>query len=179
MLHADTPGIGPELLPGFHEAGGGERNFVVSDPAKGVVSERLGGGRGVEVYGVGFSRLRDRVGKPGHQIAVGVDDGAAVTGADVLKGEGFEEGGLSRSGLADQVCVKEPVGLSEAERDGGGAGVGAREEGDAGGGAHVPQVIGATNRCQDKKRAIPTPSFSIDNQESTGKPVYSKEARQQ
>lgn len=61
MLHAHAPGIGPELFPGFHEAGCGKRDFVVSDAAEGVVSVWLIGRWSVEVYEVSFSLIRNGV----------------------------------------------------------------------------------------------------------------------
>jgi hypothetical protein len=63
-----------------------------------------------------------------HKIAVGIDEGAAAAGADVLQNQVFKKRRFAGAGLANDVEVRELASLLDAEKAMLVAGIGAGED---------------------------------------------------
>ena len=116
MLHANPPGIGPELVEGLKKAGSGEGDLVVADLSERIISKSL-----LQVWRVevdNFARLfghRDR-GNTGRQIAMWVDQSEAAACTEVPQCKCFKKRRFSNPGLADDVHVGKAVSLPDTEK---------------------------------------------------------------
>jgi hypothetical protein len=59
---------------------------------------------------------------------MGVDEGAAAAGVDILDDEVLKQGRFADAGFADDIKVEKAVGLLDAERKVAAAGVGPRKD---------------------------------------------------
>ena len=105
MLQTWSPTLAPEVPERGDHAGGGERMALGRNVRKRIEADGTIGIAGVKVADtVGAFRrdaIRDRLGK----VAVGVDDGDAFPGHDVVHGEVEERRALSGARLPHQVDV--------------------------------------------------------------------------
>src|SRR5262249_54773335 len=143
VLHPRPPGVEPSLLEDLDEARDRKRALGRRD-------------RGERVEG--HPRPRRRIAEDGilpappgepsldavHEIAMGVDDRAAVAFADILPEERLKEGGLPRAGLPDEVHMAPAVGATDTEETADAAIIGAAEE---------REVLGHGCHCRGLRRA--------------------------
>src|ERR1700761_7734875 len=106
MLHADAPGVRPELPERLDEAGDRERNLIGTNAPERVVSIWLRGIGSVEIDDSPSLVCRHGVIDPLNKIAVWVYKGEAALCFGVLKGKRFEKRRLADAGLADDVQVQ-------------------------------------------------------------------------
>lgn len=96
-----------------------------------IVAEGLGRIGHIHEDRLGLPMLRDAIiGDAFDEIAVRVDQGAATAGVNVLPEQGFDQGRLADAGLADEIHVREPISLLDAECPVRRPGVGLGEVGD-------------------------------------------------
>lgn len=118
------------------------------DGAKRVVPEGLLGVRCIEIHDIVAPTVRHGSFNPLSQVAVRVDEADAMTGGNVLPHHRLDERRLACPGLADDVHVREPVGMLDAELLVRVSEVGAGEVGDGVGGFRVfhPRIVGGSSR---------------------------------
>ena len=116
MLHADAPGVRPELLEGFQEARGRKRNVLVPDAAERVVTVRLRRIGRIEIHNAVAKLVRRARPHPLDQIAVRVDEREASACAQVLRCQCFDQRRFSDARLADDVDMRQPVRLFDAKQ---------------------------------------------------------------
>jgi hypothetical protein len=130
MLHADAPGIGPELLKGLKQPGDGKGYLVIPHTAKGVVSEGLCAIWRVEIDDPFPLFSRNGPEDAFDRISMRIYEREPATCFQVLKGQGLKERGLSHAGLADDVHMGKAVCLLDTEKAVAVVVVGAGEVGD-------------------------------------------------
>jgi len=94
---------------------GGQRPLVLRDPIKRIEGYRISGVGNVEIHDIWDTIRRDLAENALNEVPMRIQEGDAAIGENVLNDECFEERGLSRSCLTDDVHVRSPVGLFDAE----------------------------------------------------------------
>jgi hypothetical protein len=78
VLHADAPGVGPEFAKCLEKTSGRERDPVVANASKWIVSERLGGVGGIEIEQPATKPRWSIVHDLRCEVAVWIDEGEAA-----------------------------------------------------------------------------------------------------
>jgi hypothetical protein len=130
VFHADAPGVGPELLEGFNQAGNCQRYLVVPHATEGVISEGLRAIWRVEIDDPLLLFSRNGSEDAFDRISMRIYEREPATCFQVLKGKGLKERGLPHAGLPDDVDMGETVGLLDNEAAVAVVEVGAGEIGD-------------------------------------------------
>jgi hypothetical protein len=152
VLYPRPPGVEPGLLEDFDQAGDCKRALGGRNGAEGVEA-KAGIGCRIEEHDIRSAPLGNPGREPLYEVAVRIDDRAAVAIADVLPQERFEQRGLAGAGLPDHIHMGAAVGALHAEEAVGAAAVGASEEGESGV-MHPLIVLCGTEKAKVYSRAI-------------------------
>jgi hypothetical protein len=116
MLHAHTPGARPHFLESFEEPRSRERDLIFASVIEGVVPERLGRVGYVEVDDIVPMMSRNCLHYALCQVAVRIDEHHSAAVQNVLHCERLDKRRFTGSRLPDDLHMRMPVGLLDADR---------------------------------------------------------------